>query len=196
MVSVAGLIVRDEQRVFGGGGGEAMAKTSAGLLMYRVRGGGLEVFLVHPGGPFYATKDDGAWTIPKGEFGHEDPLEAAQREFKEETGFEARGPFLMLGTLKQAGGKLVSAWAFEGDCDPAKLKSNTFEMEWPRGSGTVVKFPEVDRGAWFTLRQAGMKILAAQKGFLDELARRVVASGALTSVPHSGQMRPESPRRS
>ncbi len=150
-----------------------MGKTSAGLLMYWRRGQETEVFLVHPGGPFYANKDDGVWTIPKGEFAHEDPLEAAQREFKEETGFEAHGPFLMLGTLKQAGGKLVSAWAFEGDCDPAKLKSNTFEMEWPRGSGKMERFSEVDRGGWFSLREAAGKILASQSAFLTSLASRM-----------------------
>jgi predicted NUDIX family NTP pyrophosphohydrolase len=110
----------------------SMSKRSAGLMLYRRRNTELEVFLVHPGGPFWAHKDFGAWSIPKGEYlDGEDPLDAAKREFTEETGFAAQGPFLDLGDLKQPSGKLVSAWAFEGDCDPEKLKSNTFTLEWP-----------------------------------------------------------------
>src|SRR6266702_5001302 len=132
-----------------------MAKRSAGLMMFRKLNHELEVFLVHPGGPFWAKKDKGAWTIPKGEFGHyEDPLIAARREFEEETGFQATGEFLDLGSIKQKGGKLVTAWAFQGDCDPSKLTSNTCEIEWPPRSGRRLEIPEVDRGRWFDLNEA------------------------------------------
>ena len=143
-------------------------KRSAGLLMYRER----EVFLVHPGGPFWAKKDLGAWSIAKGEYAEgEPPLEAARREFHEETGFVAAGDFLDLGTIKQAGGKLVSAWAFAGDCDPAKLVSNRFQIEWPPRSGRLMEIPEVDRGAWFSLAAARERILKSQIPFLDRLAQ-------------------------
>jgi predicted NUDIX family NTP pyrophosphohydrolase len=143
-------------------------KRSAGLLMYRQR----EVFLVHPGGPFWAKKDLGAWSIAKGEYAEgEPPLEAARREFHEETGFVAVGDFLDLGTIKQAGGKLVSAWAFAGDCDPAKLVSNHFQIEWPPRSGRLMEIPEVDRGAWFSLAAARERILKSQIPFLDRLAQ-------------------------
>jgi predicted NUDIX family NTP pyrophosphohydrolase len=142
-------------------------KRSAGLLMYRER----EVFLVHPGGPFWAKKDLGAWSICKGEYSDgEPPLDAAKREFYEETGFTAQGDFLDLGTLKQAGGKFVSAWAFAGDCDPAKLVSNRCEIEWPLRSGRLMEIPEVDRGAWFSLTEAREKMLKSQTPFLDRLA--------------------------
>jgi len=142
---------------------------SAGLLPYR-RGDHLEVFLVHPGGPFFTRKDDGAWTVAKGEYdGAEDPLDAAIREFGEETGFAATGPFLPLGEITQRGGKVVTAWAFAGEFDPSRLTSNTFTMEWPRGSGTVREFPEVDRGGWFTLSAAREKLLKSQQPFLDRL---------------------------
>jgi predicted NUDIX family NTP pyrophosphohydrolase len=141
-------------------------KRSAGLLMYRER----EVFLVHPGGPFWAKKDLGAWSISKGEYvDGEDPLQAAKREFHEETGFVAASDFLDLGTVKQAGGKLVSAWAFAGDCDPARLVSNHFQMEWPPRSGRTMDVPEVDRAAWFSLAEARQKILKGQLPFLDRL---------------------------
>jgi predicted NUDIX family NTP pyrophosphohydrolase len=147
-----------------------MAKRSAGLLMYRRREGELEVFLVHPGGPFWAKKDAGVWTIPKGEYAEgELALEAARREFVEETGFEREGSFSELGELRQPGGKVVSAWAFEGDCDPAGLVSNTFEIEWPLRSGRMVKFPEIDRGGWFSIAEAREKILKGQEAFLDRL---------------------------
>jgi predicted NUDIX family NTP pyrophosphohydrolase len=140
-----------------------MAKRSAGLLMYRRQNSGLEVFLVHPGGPFWAKKDLGAWSIPKGEYSDgEDPLKAARREFTEETGFAARGDFLDLGTIRQAGGKLVSVWAIEGDCDPAQLRSNTCMIEWPPRSGRQIEIPEVDRGAWFGIEEAREKILKSQ----------------------------------
>lgn len=149
-----------------------MAKRSAGLLMFR-RTDPLEVFLVHPGGPFWSKKDFGAWSIPKGEYAEgEDPLEAAKREFSEETGFPTQGEFLELGTIKQAGGKFVSAWAFEGDCDPARLTSNLCEIEWPPRSGRLVEFPEVDRGGWFSLDDAKERILKSQQSFLETLLQR------------------------
>ncbi|HYI10412.1 MAG TPA: NUDIX domain-containing protein [Thermoanaerobaculia bacterium] len=145
------------------------AKTSAGLLLYRRRDE-LEVFLVHPGGPFWAKKDAGAWSIPKGEIGEgEDPLQTAIREFTEETGFSVSGDFRLLQPIRQTGGKVVHAWAVEGDCDPADLRSNTFSMIWPSKSGKLQEFPEVDRAAWFTLPEARERILAAQAGFLNEL---------------------------
>jgi predicted NUDIX family NTP pyrophosphohydrolase len=153
-----------------------MAKMSAGLLLYRKRNDALEVFLAHPGGPFYVKKDSGVWGIPKGQIDEgEDALAAAQREFEEETGFEARGPFLSLTAVTQKGGKLVQAWAFEGDCDPKTMKSNTFTMEWPPRSGKQQEFPEVDRGAWFSLSEAKQVINPAQISFLEEL-QRLVAS--------------------
>jgi len=148
-----------------------MGKESAGLLLYRRRQGKLEVFLVHPGGPFWAKKDAGAWSIPKGEHGpDEDPLNAARREFNEETGFSATGPFQPLTPLKQKSGKLIQAFACKGEADPEKLKSNTFTLEWPPHSGKQQKFPEVDRAAWFPLDKAKEKIHPGQKGFLEELA--------------------------
>src|SRR5215472_2999754 len=151
-----------------------MAKLSAGLLMYRRRGYALEVFLVHPGGPFWAKKDAGAWSIPKGEYAEsEEPLAAAQREFAEETGFVARGDFVDLGAVKQTGGKVVRAWSFEGDCDPAELKSNLFEMEWPPRSGRVASFPEVDRAGWFSIAEAREKMLTGQFPLLDALMLRL-----------------------
>jgi predicted NUDIX family NTP pyrophosphohydrolase len=151
-----------------------MAKLSAGLVMYRRRGGGLEVFLVHPGGPFWAKKDAGAWSIPKGEYAEgQDALAAAHREFEEETGFAARGECVALGAVKQPGGKVVRAWACEGDCDPAALKSNVFEMEWPPRSGKVASFPEVDRAEWFPVEEARERILKGQVPLLDALVSRL-----------------------
>jgi predicted NUDIX family NTP pyrophosphohydrolase len=150
-----------------------MPKRSAGLLLYRRRNA-LEVFLVHPGGPFWAGKDRGAWSIPKGEYSQsEDPLAAAQREFTEETGFTARGPFVELGMVRQASGKIVAAWAAEGDCDPSALVSNACQIEWPPRSGKTLEIPEVDRGAWFALPEARERILAGQNAFLDALARQL-----------------------
>lgn len=147
-----------------------MARQSAGLIMFRQKDGRLEIFLVHPGGPFWARKDEGAWSIPKGEYLEgEDPLEVARREFFEETGFEAKGEFRELTAIRQAGGKRVRAWAFAGDCDPALLSSNTFFMEWPPKSGREAEFPEVDRGGWFEVDLARKKILKSQAGFIDEL---------------------------
>jgi len=151
-----------------------MAKRSAGLLMYRRKGGELEVFLVHPGGPFWAGKDAGAWTVPKGEYVEgEEPLDAAKREFAEETGFEAKGEFIDLGTVRQTSGKIVNAWAFEGDCDPGKLVSNTCEIEWPPRSGKQRSFPEIDRVAYFSLTTARRKILTGQRPFIEELVARL-----------------------
>jgi predicted NUDIX family NTP pyrophosphohydrolase len=147
-----------------------MPKTSAGLMVYRIREGRLEIFLVHPGGPFWARKDAGAWSIPKGEFVQpEDPLEAARREFQEETGHEIDGTFLPLEPIKQAGGKAVYAWAVQGDIDPERIQSNTFTMEWPKGSGRQKEFPEVDRAEWFEVEEARRRILPGQAAFLDEL---------------------------
>jgi len=138
--------------------------------MYRRRKDGLEVFLVHPGGPFWAKKDLGAWSIPKGEYAEgEDPLDAARREFTEETGFAAGGDFIDLGTIKQAGGKLVSVFAVEGDCDPAELCSNTTTIDWPPRSGRKLEIPEVDRAAWFSTEEARERILKSQAPVVDLL---------------------------
>jgi predicted NUDIX family NTP pyrophosphohydrolase len=141
--------------------------------MYRSLPGRLEVFLVHPGGPFWAKKDVGAWSIAKGEYAAgESALEAAKREFQEETGFAAQGEFLSLGRVQQSGGKIVSAWAFEGDCDPAKLVSNRCEIEWPPRSGRRIEIPEVDRAGWFSIAEARERILKSQAPFLDRLSQR------------------------
>jgi predicted NUDIX family NTP pyrophosphohydrolase len=140
--------------------------------MYRRLPRNLEVFLVHPGGPFFAKKDEGTWTIPKGEYlDGELPLEAAKREFQEETGFPVPETFLDLGSIKQAGGKIVAAWAFEGDCDPAKMSSNTCEVEWPPRSGRLIEVPEADRGAWFLIDEAKERIKSTQIPLLDRLAK-------------------------
>jgi predicted NUDIX family NTP pyrophosphohydrolase len=147
-----------------------MSKKSAGLLMVRRRRGDLEVFLVHPGGPFWAKKDAGSWSIPKGEYmPGEVPFEVAKREFQEETGFKATGEFIPLTPRKQPGGKIITAWVFEGDCDASAIKSNTFLMEWPPHSGRQQEFPEVDRAGWFSMLAAKEKIVKGQSGFLDEL---------------------------
>ncbi|MDQ3222627.1 MAG: NUDIX domain-containing protein [Gemmatimonadota bacterium] len=146
------------------------SKPSAGLLLYRRASGRLEVFLAHPGGPFWHNRDAGAWTIPKGvaEAG-EDTFAAACREFAEETGVRPIGPFLPLGSIRQKAGKLVHAWAWEGDADPARVTSNTMQTEWPRGSGHLLTFPEVDRCAWFDARSARGKINPAQVELIDRL---------------------------
>lgn len=145
-------------------------KTSAGLMLFRRRGGELEIFLVHPGGPFWAKKDAGAWSLPKGEIAEgEDPLEAAKREFTEETSLTVDGEFLPLEPVKQAGGKVVQAWAIEADCDPAQVRSNSFTLEWPPKSGRKREFPEIDRAQWFTAAEARKRIVAAQAGLIDQL---------------------------
>jgi predicted NUDIX family NTP pyrophosphohydrolase len=149
-----------------------MPKQSAGILMYRRDGSGLSVLLVHPGGPFWAKKDLGAWSIPKGEYGPgEDPLAVAVREFEEETGTRLTGEFRPLGEVRQAGGKHVRAWALEGDLDPAAIRSNAFELEWPPKSGRKQSFPEIDRAEWFAPEPAQEKILASQREFIERLLR-------------------------
>lgn len=149
-------------------------RLSAGLLMYRIRDGVAEFLLGHPGGPLFDHKDDGAWSIPKGEpDAGEDLLLTAQREFEEETGLKPNGPFLPLLPIQQKGGKIVHAWAFEGDCDPTTLRSNTFAMEWPPRSGRWVEFPEIDRLDFFDLAAARRKIKWGQDRLIDELAEKL-----------------------
>ncbi len=151
-----------------------MPRQSAGLLLYRFREGTPEIFLVHPGGPFWAKKDAGAWSIPKGEVAAgEDLLTRARREFAEETGFAIEGDFRPLAPIRQTGGKIVHAWAVEGDCDADAIKSNRFSMEWPPRAGQIRSFPEVDRAAWFPLSAARAKINKAQARFLDQLERLI-----------------------
>jgi predicted NUDIX family NTP pyrophosphohydrolase len=152
-----------------------MTKHSAGILMFRSRDSSLEVFLVHPGGPFWAKKDEGVWSIPKGEFNidSEDPLEAAKREFTEETGFTPAGDFIPLDSLVQSNMKIVHAWAAAGDCDASQIKSNTFSMEWPPRSGKQQEFPEVDRAGWFEIETAKIKILKGQITFIDRLKEKL-----------------------
>lgn len=145
--------------------------------MYRRRKGEIEVLLIHPGGPLWARKDQGAWTIPKGEYeADEDPLTAARREFYEETGFIASGDFIELGSVRQKSGKVVTAWAFEGDCDPSKLVSNTCEIEWPPRSGRQMEIPEVDRGNWYSLAEARQYIREEQCKLLETLVERLAVS--------------------
>jgi predicted NUDIX family NTP pyrophosphohydrolase len=141
--------------------------------MYRRGGdGAVRVLLAHPGGPFWRAKDEQAWSIPKGEYEPpEDPLDAARREFNEETGFDATPPFLPLGEVVQKSGKRISAWAFEGDCDPTRLRCNVFELEWPPRSGRRQSYPEVDRVEWFSLEDARRKIIPAQRPLLDRLEK-------------------------
>jgi len=154
-----------------------MTKTSAGILLYRRTPSGPEVFLVHPGGPFWAKKD--AWSIPKGEYHDgEEPLEAARREFEEETGAPVGGDFTPLGVIRQPSGKEVTAWAVEGDFDPAALVSNTCQVEWPPRSRRQIEIPEVDRGAWFSLDAARKKIFRGQEALLDRLAQALAEWGA------------------
>ena len=151
-----------------------MPRVSAGLLMYRIHDGKLQVLLAHPGGPNFKNKDELAWTIPKGEIEPgEDLLEAAKREFEEETGVTPTGPFIALTPIKQKGGKIVHAWAFKGDCDPGRLVSNTFTMEWPPGSGRQTDFPEIDRADFFDVAAAKRRIKAGQEALIDELERMV-----------------------
>ena len=153
------------------------AAVSAGILMFRRQGGALEVFLAHPGGPFWVRRDAGAWTIPKGVVGEgEDLLDAARRELREETGLSPRGPFVSLGSVKQKAGKTVHAWACEGDADPTAVTSNETQVEWPRNSGKWLTYPEVDRCEWFTIDEARTKMNPAQAELLDRL--QVVSGGA------------------
>jgi predicted NUDIX family NTP pyrophosphohydrolase len=151
-----------------------MAQRSAGILLYRRRRGGIEVLLVHPGGPFWAGKDEGVWSIPKGLYeAGEDPLAAARREFAEETGAEVEGEALALGSFRQSSVKIVDAWAIEGEFDPAMLRSNTFILEWPPRSGRMREVPEVDRAGWFTPEEAARKILKGQRPILQALLRNL-----------------------
>lgn len=154
------------------------AKRSAGILLYRLRSGVIEVFLVHPGGPFWARKDAGAWSIPKGEFDEgEDALAHAKREFLEETGSAVDGDFRALAPVRLKSGKTIHAWAVEGDIDADAIRSNLFSMEWPPKSGKQVEFPEVDRGGWFALRVARQKIQEGQRGLLEQLAEVLDSKG-------------------
>ena len=155
-----------------------MPKLSAGLVLFRRRGSDLEVVLVHPGGPFWARKDLGTWSIPKGEYEPgEDPLEAAQREFEEETGCRVAGAFLPLAPVRQRSGKVISAWAVEGDVDVTAIRSNTFRLEWPPRSGRYQEFPEIDRAAWFPLDLAVEKIIPGQRPLLDQVQSVVGSAG-------------------
>ena len=147
-----------------------MPRKSAGILLYKMENEILKIFLVHPGGPFWAKKDEGAWSIPKGEFDDgEDPLDAAKREFEEETGIKISGDFIELNPVKQKSGKVVYAWAVKGDIDVSKIKSNEFEIEWPPKSGKMKTFPEIDKAAWFDLSKANEKIIEAQSSLIREL---------------------------
>lgn len=151
-----------------------MPKQSAGILLYRKSNNVLEVFLVHPGGPFWKNKDDGAWSIPKGEYERdEDPLEAARREFYEETGQYIDGEFIALKPIKQKSGKIVQAYLVAGDIDAGNIKSNLFEIEWPPKSGKMQSFAEVDRAGWFTVDEARIKMNAGQVGLVEELVQLV-----------------------
>ena len=156
-----------------------MPKLSAGVLLYRTRDGVVEVLIVHPGGPFWARKDDGAWSIPKGEYADgEDPWAVAQREFSEEIGLPLpAGARLDFGALKQPSGKVITAFAVQGDLDVTDTRSNTFELEWPRGSGTIREFPEVDRVGWFPVARAREKLLKGQRPFLDRLMTEAELAG-------------------
>ena len=152
--------------------GRMAAKRSAGLLVFRRMGPSVEVLLGHMGGPYWARKDEGGWSIPKGEYDEGEPPDAAAtREFEEELGIPPpEGHRLPLGEVTQTGGKIVTVWAVEGDLDPGRMIPGTFEMEWPRGSGRIEQFPELDRAAWFDLDTARIKLIAAQRAFLDRLA--------------------------
>lgn len=167
-----------------------MAKESAGILMYRRRGPRIQVLLVHPGGPYWAQKDLGAWSIPKGEFDPgEHPLQAAKREFEEEMGLHVDGRFTQLTPRRQPGGKRIHIWAVEGDCDAAAVVSNTFKMEWPPRSGRLQEFPEADRAGWFDVGVAREKLHKGQIAFLDELEQRLAEADPKTSLEMSGEDR-------
>lgn len=153
-----------------------MSRASAGLMMYRIHDGRLQVLVAHPGGPFFQNKDEGAWSIPKGEIEpNEDVLEAAKREFEEEIGVAPTGPFTALTPVKQKGGKIVHAWAFEGHCEPSAIVSNTFTMEWPPKTGRQAEFPEIDRADFFDTAVAKRKINAAQVPLIEELEVKLKA---------------------
>jgi predicted NUDIX family NTP pyrophosphohydrolase len=155
----------------------ARKKKSSGLLLYRRKGIVTEVFLVHPGGPFWAKKDEGAWSIPNGEFGdNEEPLAGAKREFEEETGFTVEGEYELLEPVRQPSGKVVHAWAVRADIDATAIRSNTFSIELPKGSGKMREFPEIDRADWFSVRDARRKILKGQVAFLDQVERKLAAN--------------------
>jgi predicted NUDIX family NTP pyrophosphohydrolase len=163
-----------------------MIPKSAGILLYTYDDGELRVMLAHPGGPFWTKKDDAAWSIPKGLFEeNEKPIEAAKREFKEETGFDVEGELIELGSLKQPSGKIVYAFAFEQDLDVSKIVSNTFELEWPSNSGNIKKYPEIDRCQWFGLAEAKIKILKGQAAFIDILVNRLQGNSINPSPIHS-----------
>jgi len=165
-------------------------KISAGILVYRFASGVLEVFLVHPGGPFWAKRDQGSWSVPKGELDEgAGLLETAQREFREETGLPIEGEFIELTPLRQPSGKLVHAWAVNGEIDASRVESNTFSMEWPPHSGKQQQFPEVDRAQWFAMPEAFEKLLPGQRGFHEELEQMVVGP---TAVPMQA---PDDPKR-
>jgi predicted NUDIX family NTP pyrophosphohydrolase len=168
------------------------SRTAAGLLMYRLRAAGVEVLLVHPGGPLWARRDIGAWSIPKGEpEPGEELLGTARREFQEETGLAPEGPFRPLGTVRQRGGKEVAAWCFPGDLDPSEVRSQTFSMEWPPRSGRRADFPEVDRAAWFSLDAARERILPGQVPLLEELERVLALPGSRArATPRDPPQRP------
>jgi predicted NUDIX family NTP pyrophosphohydrolase len=151
-----------------------MPRKSAGILLYRFQKDGVEVFLVHPGGPFWVNKDLGSWSVPKGEYNDdEDALKAAQREFQEETGLSIQGNFIELGEVRQPSGKRVMVWALENDQEVENIRSNTFQLEWPPKSGKMQEFPEVDRGGWFSITEARQKILKGQFPFLDKLEEKI-----------------------
>ena len=153
------------------------ARISAGVIPFRRTQGALEVFLVHPGGPFWKNRDLGAWSIAKGEAGEgEDLLQTARREFNEETGVSLEGDFIALAPIKQAGGKVVHAWAIECDFDAGAITSNEFSLKWPPRSGVMRRFPEVDRGQWFGVAEAGIRVLAGQRGLIDELQQKLAAA--------------------
>ena len=167
-----------------------MKKQSAGILVYRLAQGGVEVFLGHPGGPFWAKKDAGAWSIPKGEYeADEDALSAAKREFQEETGQPApEGDYLDLGEFKRKDGKTIKAWAVQGDIDASKISSNSFEMEWPPKSGQKQAFPEVDKAAWLPIQTAAPKLHQGQAIFLEHLAEKLAIDRSPPGAPHQQQL--------
>ncbi len=163
-----------------------MTTESAGLLLYRIEHGKAEVLLVHPGGPLWINRDKGAWSIPKGLISqNEEPLQAAQREFEEETGFRVSGQFFPLEPLTQRKGKIVYAWAVRGDIDTAAVNSNTFSLEWPPKSGSIQKFPEVDRAAWLGIEVARQKIVQGQAAFLDQLEKILELSSSVSPDPRN-----------